>query len=148
MSLNNKVRLFYSMWYSANIMNLAVLGKGIKHPQKTAKYEEFLWNFDQLFFSESLDQLEEIVVPLFKGVRNTNAKQYLFPYEYHPWGPNELKNKMYIVPLDDTMQLLRLSFPVPDMRDQYRAAVNFYFILFSQWGLTLLWKADQSIVPI
>lgn len=73
--------------------------------------------------------MEENVVSLFKNVQNTKAKQYVYPYKHHAWGSDQLKNKIYIVPLKDETQLLRLIFPIPDIRNQYKTAVSFELIL-------------------
>lgn len=122
-SLNEKVKQFHSMWYSSNIMSLAVLGKGI-YTQIYVRTKSELCSH-RFFYPGSLNELEELVVSLFKSVENKKTKPYMFPYKYHPWGPDQLKNKIYIVPLDDKTQKLRLNFPIPDIRDQYRTAVSF-----------------------
>ena len=81
-------------------------------------------------FSENLDKLEEMVVPLFGNIKNRDAKKLKFSYDYHPWGPEQLKYKTYIVPLED-MRSLRLYFPVPDYQDQYKTSVSWdYCIIF------------------
>lgn len=90
----------------------------------------FQKNSDILFFFiyiciETLDDLEKIVVPSFKNVQNKYVKKLLFS-KNHPWGPKQLRHKISIIPLKD-IQALRLSFPVPYVRDKYRSAVSFHY---------------------
>mgnify|MGYP000894915281 CR=1 FL=1 len=73
---------------------------------------------------ESLDDLERRVVTLFKDVENKNRENILYSFKHHPWGPEQLKNKIYIVPLSDDAQELRVTFPTPEIRDNYKSAVS------------------------
>lgn len=75
-------------------------------------------------FAESLDELEKIVVPLFGRVENKYNKRMEYSIIHHPWGPEELRNKIYILPFSD-VHTLRLNFPVPDISHVYRTSVSF-----------------------
>mgnify|MGYP001005073182 CR=1 FL=1 len=78
-------------------------------------------------FSESLDELENIVVPLFKDVENRHVEKLNFPYEQHPWGKNELRHVIYApssTSLFHNEDMMRLVFRVPDIRHQYKTAVS------------------------
>lgn len=93
-SVRDDLLAFYRKHYSANAMRLVVLG------------------------SESLDELEQLVAPLFSQVPN---------YEYEPeamevplFEPSALPMKVTVEPRA-TLRQLQVSFQVPDYRDQYRA---------------------------
>lgn len=65
-----------------------------------------------------------MVVPLFKHVKNTDARKYAYTFNHHPWAPEQLKNKIYIVPLNEENKVFRINFPVPDVQDQYKTSVS------------------------
>ncbi|PSN57801.1 Insulin-degrading enzyme [Blattella germanica] len=90
---------FHDTWYSSNIMALAVLGK------------------------ESLDDLEKIVVELFSDVKN---KSVTAPeWTDHPFGPEQLQMKGFIVPVKD-LRNLNITFPIPDLHQYYKSGPGHY----------------------
>ncbi|KAJ9600258.1 hypothetical protein L9F63_009434, partial [Diploptera punctata] len=94
---------FHDTWYSSNIMALAVLGK------------------------ESLNQLEELVVELFSDVKNKNVTAP--KWTEHPFGPEQLQMKGFIVPVKD-LRNLNITFPIPDLHEYYKSGLsNFLFSL-------------------
>lgn len=76
-----------------------------------------------IFELESLDELESIVSKLFGEVKNKGVKP---PVYEHPFGPDELKRKFYVVPVKD-IRSLKISFAAPDVVHQYKTAVSFSF---------------------
>lgn len=70
---------------------------------------------------ESLDDLEKMVIPLFKGIKNKNVPKMV--YSEHPWGPEQLKNKIYGVPISDVRCML-LRFPLPSVINHYQTGVS------------------------
>lgn len=83
---------FHSKYYSSNIMSLAVLGK------------------------ESLDELSEMVIPLFSPVENKSVD---IPFwSEGPYGPEHVKKIFYAVPVKD-LRNLSVSWTIPDLSDYY-----------------------------
>jgi secreted Zn-dependent insulinase-like peptidase len=74
--------------------------------------------------TENLDELEEMVVPLFGNVENKDAKKLVYPFKFHPLGPEQLKHEIFIVPKSSSTQLLRVIFPIPDMSRYYKTNVS------------------------
>ncbi len=72
-------------------------------------------------FTESLDELELMVSKLFGNVKNKRVQKSV--YNEHPYGPDEVKRKFYIVPVKDTRSL-KISFSAPDVTVQYKTAVS------------------------
>lgn len=90
---------FHDTWYSSNIMALAVLGR------------------------ESLDQLEKLVVELFSDVKNKNV---VAPkWTEHPFGPEQLQMKGFIIPVKD-LRNLNITFPIPDLHEYYKFGPGHY----------------------
>lgn len=79
-------------------------------------------------FPENLNDLENIVVSLFKNVEYKNVRELSFN-KYPPLGEKELKHKIYIIPLEN-IQMLHLSFPVPYTPERYKTAVSFSTCIF------------------
>lgn len=90
---------FHDTWYSSNIMALAILGK------------------------ESLDELEIMAVELFSDVQNKNVTA--LTWTEHPFGPEQLQMKGYIVPIKD-LRNLNITFPIPDLLEYYKAGPGHY----------------------
>lgn len=88
---------FHKKWYSSNIMTLAVLGK------------------------ESLDDLEKMILSLFSDVANKNVKRP--EWTDHPFGPEQLQVRGYVVPVKD-FRNLNISFPIPDLHEHYKSGVS------------------------
>lgn len=63
-------------------MGLSVIGKGI-----FSKRYAFHASFD-LLLTESLEELTEMVVPLFAGVQNKSVE--IPEWQDHPYGPDQL----------------------------------------------------------
>lgn len=74
--------------------------------------------------SESLNQLENIVISLFGEIENKNITPTTYSYEDHPWGPKQVKHKIFIVPIAD-IHRVKMIFPTPSVDDQYKTAVKF-----------------------
>ncbi|KAJ3249457.1 Insulinase (Peptidase M16) [Chytriomyces hyalinus] len=90
---------FYKANYSANIMNLVVLGK------------------------ESLDQLQAWVEEKFSSIENKRIVSKVFPD--NPLGPSELGKLIRMKPVKD-QQNLTMIFPWPDTSKLYLKAPNNY----------------------
>ncbi|XP_017891518.1 insulin-degrading enzyme isoform X2 [Ceratina calcarata] len=86
---------FHKRYYSSNIMALSVLGK------------------------ESLDDLESMVVELFSQVENKDVEAPV--WTQHPFDERHFQHKWYVVPIKD-MRNLYIIFPLPDLREHYKAA--------------------------
>ena len=67
-------------------------------------------------------------MPLFKNIENKNSKKLIYPYKFHPLGPEQLRHEIHIVPFTD-VQVLRIFFPTEDLSLKYKAAVGFYIDL-------------------
>ncbi|KAK7590251.1 hypothetical protein V9T40_001864 [Parthenolecanium corni] len=74
------------------------------------------------FSTETLDELETIVSKLFGDVKNKQVKPVIYE---HPFGPDELKRRFYVVPVKD-IRSLKISFSAPDIVHQYRTAPEHY----------------------
>jgi len=70
---------------------------------------------------ESLDELEAMTVEVFSDVRNKNVTAVTWPL--HPFGPEQLQMKGYIVPIKD-LRNLNITFPIPDLHEYYKAGVS------------------------
>lgn len=90
---------FHEKWYSANIMTLAILGK------------------------EDLSELEKLAVSLFSGILNKNAEH--LEWTDHPFGPEQLKMRGYVVP-NKNIRSLSISFPIPDFDKYYKSKVGIF----------------------
>ncbi|XP_069679683.1 insulin-degrading enzyme isoform X2 [Periplaneta americana] len=90
---------FHDTWYSSNIMALAILGK------------------------ESLDELESMALELFSDVQNKNVTAPV--WTDHPFGPEQLQMKGFIVPVKD-LRNLNITFPIPDLHEYYKAGPGHY----------------------
>jgi len=91
-SVRDELIRFYETHYSANAMDLVVLG------------------------SQSLDELEAMVVPLFSEVPNTSYERESFTAPL--FAPGSLPMLVQIQP-QATLRQLDLSFPIPDYRKAY-----------------------------
>ncbi|KAL0124001.1 hypothetical protein PUN28_006072 [Cardiocondyla obscurior] len=98
-NVRNRLLEFHEKYYSANIMSLSVLGK------------------------ESLDELENMVINFFSGVRNKEIEVPTWPE--HPFKNEHFRTTWYIVPIKDTRNL-DISFPLPDMQQHYRSSPAHY----------------------
>lgn len=81
---------FHSKYYSSNIMTLAVYGK------------------------ESLNELEEMVVPLFSAVENKSIDVPFWTES--PYGLEHIKKIFYAVPVNDIRTML-VTWTIPDLTD-------------------------------
>ncbi|XP_071090018.1 insulin-degrading enzyme-like [Haliotis cracherodii] len=90
---------FHSKYYSANVMGLCVLGK------------------------ESLDELSEMVVPLFAGVENKSVS--VPEWNIHPFGPDQLQRNVCVVPVKDLRQM-NVSWSLPDLHPYYTSKPEHY----------------------
>lgn len=87
---------YYNNHYSANIMNLAVLG------------------------NQCLDSLQSIVVPLFSKISNKNVEGKLYENAY---SNEQLGFWVNWVPIKD-IRTLSVMFPIPDTSESYRTSVS------------------------
>lgn len=86
---------FHNKYYSSNIMSFCILGK------------------------ESLDELQEMVVPLLKDVKN---KEINIPeWNESPYGPEQLKKQAYVVPVKD-LRSMSVTWPIPDLHPHYKSS--------------------------
>ncbi|XP_045505756.1 insulin-degrading enzyme [Colias croceus] len=90
---------FHKRWYSANIMALVVVGR------------------------ESLDDLENLITPLFSAVRDTSVSAPR--WAEHPLPPERLRKRAYCLPVKD-LRSLSIDFPVPDTRHHYKSGPGHY----------------------
>lgn len=90
---------FHQKWYSSNIMTMVVLGK------------------------ESLDDLQEMVVPLFSVVEDKDVEVPSWPD--HPFPPHLRKKRAYCLPVKD-LRSLSIDFPIPDIRMHYKSGPSHY----------------------
>lgn len=113
---------FHNKWYSANLMSLAILGQGLFKIfiniliMTNATYSLTVSNN----YIESLDELEKLCVDLFSQVENKNVASP--EWKEHPFGPEQLQIKGYVVPVKD-IRNLNITFPVPDMREHFQSQV-------------------------
>lgn len=96
-SIRDELLKFHNQWYSSNIMSLAILGK------------------------ESLDDLEKLGKSLFLSVKNKDVD--IPVWNQHPYGPEHLQIKCYLVPIKDTRSI-DISFPTPDFHEHYKSSVS------------------------
>lgn len=71
--------------------------------------------------SEDLDTLETMAIELFAGVKNKNVT--VPEWLDHPFGPEQVKVKGYIVPVKD-IRNLNIMFPIPDLQQHYKSGVR------------------------
>lgn len=90
---------FHEQWYSSNLMSVCLMGK------------------------ESLDDLADIAIDLFAGVKNKNIAAQVWPD--HPFTDSEVRVQAKVVPVKD-IRHMAITFPVPDMREQYRTNPGHY----------------------
>ncbi|KPJ02224.1 Insulin-degrading enzyme [Papilio xuthus] len=90
---------FHHTWYSANIMALVVVGK------------------------ESLDELEEMVAPLFTAIEDRNVTAPSWPQ--HPYPPELCRRRAYVLPIKD-LRTLSIEFPIPDYLKYYKNGPLYY----------------------
>jgi insulysin len=78
-----------------------------------------------LFFicPEDLDTLQTMTEELFSGVVNKNVEAS--EWHEHPFGPDQLTLKGYIVPVKD-LRSLNITFPIKDLRKYYKSAVSIH----------------------
>jgi insulysin len=62
-----------------------------------------------------------MAVELFSEVQNKNVTAPTWPE--HPFGPEQLQMKGYIVPIKD-LRNLNITFPIPDLHEYYKAGVS------------------------
>ncbi|CAL1267103.1 unnamed protein product [Larinioides sclopetarius] len=98
-NIRDELLKFHKQFYSANAMALVVFGK------------------------ESLEELMDIVVPLFSKVTNKNVE--IPEWKEHPFDSEHLKLEGYVVPVKD-VRTLNVSFPIPDLRHEYRCNPGSY----------------------
>jgi len=74
-------------------------------------------------FAGSLDELQDMVIPFFERIENRKVKRLEFAYQDHPWGTDQLQRIVHIAPGVDE-KIVRIVFPMPDFRPQYKTAVG------------------------
>ena len=74
-------------------------------------------------FLEDLDTLEKMVTASFGRIKNNDVEKLVFLEEQHPWQSNQLGHRIYIVPVEDKIRTIQLTFPVPDVLHQYKISV-------------------------
>ena len=68
-------------------------------------------------FIETIEELQDMVIPLFSQIKNVNA--ILPQWNSHPFSNNYLKKQCFIVPIRDTRSL-SITFPIPDLVPHYK----------------------------
>ncbi|BFZ09211.1 hypothetical protein BsWGS_12249 [Bradybaena similaris] len=90
---------FHSRYYSSNIMGLCVLGK------------------------ESLDELQDMVIPLFEKDINKNVE--IPRWDDSPYTDEHLQCVVHAVPVKDIREM-SVMWPTPDVSDYYKANPGHY----------------------
>uniref|UniRef100_A0A0K2SYP7 Metalloproteaselike [Tribolium castaneum] n=1 Tax=Lepeophtheirus salmonis TaxID=72036 RepID=A0A0K2SYP7_LEPSM len=98
-SVRDQLIKFHKKWYSSDIMSLAVLG------------------------SESLDELEKIVVDKFSAVPKKGIKPPF--WSEHPIEESSYIYRTFVVPIKDLRNLL-ITFPTPDLHPYYKSSPSNY----------------------
>jgi insulysin len=88
---------YHKKTYSANLMNLAVLGK------------------------QNLDELQKMVETMFSDVPNKDIP--LPKWLESPYSPTELQSWAKLVPVKDLRQL-QVMFPIPDTTEFFKTGVR------------------------
>jgi secreted Zn-dependent insulinase-like peptidase len=65
--------------------------------------------------------MEKLIVPLFGKIENKHLSRCF--HAEHPWGPEQLKQKVHYLPIAD-IRVLTLRFPTPDYNKHYKSKVN------------------------
>lgn len=76
-------------------------------------------------FAEDLDVLQEIAVGLFAGVQNKDVEAPV--WTEHPYGPDQLQVKGFIIPIKD-LRNLNINFPIPDLQEYYKSGVSYMVV--------------------
>lgn len=74
-----------------------------------------------ILFTETLDELTDMVVPLFSGVENKDLQ--IPEWTEHPFGPEQLGNICYGIPVKD-IRNLSLTWSIPDLHEHYKTNVG------------------------
>lgn len=90
---------FYKTYYSANLMKVCIYGK------------------------ESLDCLQEYAERMFSNVPNADLS--VLSYDSTPYGADEIRKLVQVVPIKDT-KYLELMFPLPSIEAYYRSKPDKY----------------------
>ncbi|CAL1547485.1 unnamed protein product [Lymnaea stagnalis] len=98
-NVRDELLKFHTEYYSSNVMGLCILGK------------------------ESLDELQDMVVPLFENVVNKNVK--IPKWDEPPYTEKELKTLVYAVPVKDIREM-SVVWPTPDVTEFYKANPGHY----------------------
>eukprot|EP00916_Digyalum_oweni_P019122 GHVL01031858.1.p1 GENE.GHVL01031858.1~~GHVL01031858.1.p1 ORF type:complete len:936 (-),score=112.23 GHVL01031858.1:1707-4514(-) len=102
--IRNELLAFYAKWYSANIMNLCVIGK------------------------ESLDELEKLVVTIFSGVKDKNVKVPVHEqigYPEVPFRQQDLNYQYKVVPIQE-MRGLDFEWVLPSSVQNWKGKPSRY----------------------
>ena len=91
-----------------------------KNQWKPAKDADWLFPLRR---AESLDELERLVVELFKDVANKNVPAP--EWNEHPFGAEQLRVRGCVVPIKD-IRKLNITFPIPDLRNDYKSKPERY----------------------
>lgn len=72
-------------------------------------------------FSETLDELEDMVVQLFSDVKDKNVEAAV--WKNHPYKEDQLKTIVHVQPIKDVRNL-NIIFPCEDLTNYYKSAVS------------------------
>lgn len=121
--LRKQLITFHAKWYSPNIMSLVIYGK------------------------ETPDQLISFAVDMFGPIPSKNVSAPV--WSTHPFSEESLQVEIKVVPVDD-MHKLTVTFPTPDISDQYRAKPDCYISHLishtSEGGLIAHLRAQNWVV--
>lgn len=98
-NIRDELFKFYNKHYSANLMCLCVLGK------------------------ESLEELEDMVVPLFSLIENKNFEAANWPT--HPYSDDQMLKQINVVPIKD-IRSMNINFKYPDEIEHYKSSPGMY----------------------
>lgn len=93
-NVRNELLKFHEKYYSSNIMSLVVLSQ------------------------ESLDEMTSLVTQLFCEIKNKSLSAP--EWKVHPFGPQQAKKKLMVVPVKD-VRSLTITWPIPDLTPLYKS---------------------------
>jgi secreted Zn-dependent insulinase-like peptidase len=86
-----------------------------------------------------------MAVTLFSDVKNKDVTAPT--WTEHPFGPQQLQMKGFIVPVKD-LRNLNITFPIPDLHEYYKAGVSLCACLglLRCWTSSIIWYSEEHNV--
>uniref|UniRef100_A0A915HZ04 Insulin-degrading enzyme n=1 Tax=Romanomermis culicivorax TaxID=13658 RepID=A0A915HZ04_ROMCU len=111
---------FHDENYSSNLMCLAAGSHG---DILRNIYPTYMSRHIRDIRKESLDELAQMVVPIFAKIPNKNLTAPEWPE--HPYGSEQLGHRIDVVPVKD-LRSLHAYFPIPDLHPHYKSNPGHY----------------------